>query len=61
MTILTAMFTLSLFENTRTMGGKRGERFNLTNLLILNQEEKRAQERRRNLLHLVAAFLGEQG
>ncbi|KAG7197961.1 hypothetical protein KM043_016196 [Ampulex compressa] len=31
------------------------------NKLILNQEEKRAQERRRNLLYIVAAFLCEQG
>ncbi|KYN02750.1 Katanin p60 ATPase-containing subunit A-like 2 [Cyphomyrmex costatus] len=33
----------------------------MINMLIVNQEEKRVQERRRHLVYLIAAFLREQG
>lgn len=33
----------------------------IINTLIVNQEEKRVQERRRHLVYLIAAFLREQG
>jgi len=40
---------------------KKNYKYLTLSTLIINQEEKRAQERRRHLVYLIVAFLREQG